>query len=238
MEKPARKILLVEDDKNLGFIVKDFLELSGFRIDLKENGVEGLKAFNSGLYDLCLLDIMLPLKDGFTLAAEIREKDPHIPIIFFTSKNLTQDKIKGFRIGGDDYITKPFSIEELLARIEAVLRRVQIQPTAEGGSKKHQLGRFVFDHDNSTICFNGEVTRLSAKENDLLKLLWDNKNRVVKREYALTNVWGENNYFLGRSMDVYIAKLRKHLQADQSIAITNLHGVGFSLQTKHGHEKV
>ncbi len=227
----AKKILIVEDDKNLGFVVKDFLELSGYSIELKGNGVEGLRAFKSGIYDLCLLDIMLPLKDGFTLAAEIRELDPHIPIIFFTSKNLTQDKIKGFRIGGDDYITKPFSIEELLARIEAVLRRAKTTQPNETTVKKFQLGQYVFNYESSTLMHQDNEIRLSAKENELLRLLCEYKNRVVKREYALNAVWGENNYFMGRSMDVYIAKLRKHLQNDPNVLITNVHGVGFSLQT-------
>ncbi len=225
-----RNILLVEDDKNLGYVVKDFLELSGYEVQLEENGEKGWEAFAAGNFHMCILDIMLPLKDGFTLAEDIRRTDPHVPIIFFTSKNLTEDKIKGLRLGGDDYITKPFSIDELLARIEALFRRVDGW-SSRPQQTQFQIGRYTFDFTNSSLVLDGVETSLSRKENELLRMLCEHKDQVLKREKALKQIWGENDYFLGRSMDVYIAKLRKKLKKDPSISITNLHGIGFKLKS-------
>ena len=222
-------ILLVEDDTNLGYVVKDFLELSGYRVDLKENGVEGLMAFESETYDMCILDVMMPLKDGFTLAREIREKNSMIPIVFLTSKSLTEDKLKGFRAGCDDYITKPFSTEELLSRIEVILKWAALSGIGTG-SGIMQIGKYAFDYNSKTISNGENVQKLSNKESELLRLLYLNRNRLLRRDVALKTIWGEDDYFLGRSMDVYIAKLRKLLRDDPGVSISNIHGSGFCLE--------
>lgn len=231
MEYKNTRILLVEDDKNLGFVVQDFLELSGYEVALCDDGALGLKTFEQESFDLCILDIMLPSKDGFSLAKDIRDLNTQVPIIFLTSKHLTADKVKGLSIGGDDYITKPFSFEELLARIESILRRVATAATREPDRAQFDLGRYVFDYENSILLCDGQKIRLSKKENELLNLLCKHKNRLVKRKTALRTIWGDDNYFVGRSMDVYITKLRKHLNRDEKISIKNLHGIGFKLET-------
>lgn len=224
------KILLVEDDPNLSLVLQDYLEMLGYDIKLCKDGEEGLKAFKRRKYDLCIFDIMMPKKDGFSLAEDIRHVDDRIPIIFLTAKSLKEDRIKGFQIGCDDYITKPFSTEELSLRIKAILKRCQIDLENETKESIFQLGIFTFDSDNMLLKTEDSEQNLTRKEAGLLKLLCINKNQLLSREYALKTVWGENDYFIGRSMDVFIAKLRKYLKSDPNISITNIHGTGFKLE--------
>jgi DNA-binding response OmpR family regulator len=224
------KILLVEDDKNLGFIIKDFLNNDDYQVDLAINGVEGLEYFIRKKYDLILLDIMMPLKDGFTVAHEIRHKDSEVPIIFLTAKSMDEDKIRGFRLGADDYVTKPFSTEELKLRIQAILKR----KNSNNGYKNpepviHSIGSLNFDYSNQSIIVGSEIKKLTKKESELLNLLCLNKNSILRRDIALKAIWGEDDYFMGRSMDVYIAKLRKMLKADPTATIINVHNIGFKL---------
>ena len=221
------KILLVEDDLNLGMLTKDFLGMEGFDVTLTRNGIEGLTSFKSNHFDLCILDVMMPLMDGFTLARKIRQKDTEVPIIFLTAKSLKEDKLNGFDLGGDDYITKPFDEDELVRRINAILKRSS--KVVEVTMSKYKLGCFEFDHNNLELLCKGTVTRITKKEADVLILLCSNRNTLVKREDILVKVWGENDYFMGRSLDVFITKLRKHLKPDPSIKIENVHGVGFIL---------
>jgi two-component system, OmpR family, response regulator len=227
------KILLVEDDPNLSMVLKDYLEMLGYAILLCNNGADGLEAFHNDQVDLCILDVMLPKKDGFTLAADIRETNKEVPVIFLTAKSLKEDRIRGFQTGCDDYITKPFSTEELSLRIEAILRRCQLDPESPSTNpaKTFNIGKYVFDSENMTLSLAGNERLLTRKETALLKILCQNRNKLVAREYVLREVWGNNDYFLGRSMDVFIAKLRKHLSGDPGISITNVHGTGFKLDT-------
>ena len=229
MNEDVKRILLVEDDKNLGFVVKDFLELSGFLVDLKENGMQGLNSFKQQKYDLCILDILLPLKDGFTLAAEIRQLDSHIPIIFLTSKNLCSDKIKGFRIGGDAYITKPFSTDLLLSRIHEILNPELRQEVFAGG--QFEIGGYLFDYENSTLVYQGNSTGLSSREKELLKLLCTRKNQLVDKEAVQAVLCGDNYFFMRGNTEAFITSLRRHLQHDTSVAITSIQGMGFMLET-------
>ena len=222
------KILLVEDDPNLGLITKDFLEMSGYEVHLTIDGEKGFKAYISGGFDLCILDVMLPLKDGFTLATEIREINTQIPIIFLTAKALNEDVIKGLKIGADDYITKPFHTEELNLRIKSILRRT-IKQTIENDLKTIEIGAYIFDIQNQELIHASGKQILTKREADLLKLFCDNMNNVITREYALTQIWGTDDYFLGRSMDVFISRLRKYLKADSNIQLINVHGTGFKL---------
>lgn len=227
------RILLVEDDPNLSMVLQDYLEMLGYKTHLSNNGVDGLIAFSKGSFDMCILDVMMPRKDGFTLAEDIRRSDKDIPIIFLTAKSLKDDRIKGFQVGCDDYIAKPFSTEELSLRIEAILRRCQV-PDAENENKKPsvcQLGAYTFDIENMVLSGFQESRTLTRKETALLGILCENQNKLVAREFILKRVWGDDDYFLGRSMDVFIAKLRKYLSADPSISITNVHGSGFKLET-------
>ncbi len=230
MEQKA-KILLVEDDKNLGTLLQEYLIAKGFETTLKEDGDKGLKAFLNEEFDLCVLDVMMPIKDGFTLAKEIRNTNKQVPIIFLTAKSLKTDKIEGFESGADDYITKPFSMEELLLRIQAVLRRTHTAESliSQPEVKTFQLGTLVFDYDKRTLNGGGEEYKLTSKEADLLKLLCNNFNTVVERSVALNKIWRDDSYFNARSMDVYITKLRKYLKADPNIEIVNMHGRGFKL---------
>lgn len=222
-----KKILLVEDDPNLGNVLQEFLEMEGFSIDLARDGEEGFKAFSDSDFRLCILDCMLPKLDGFSLAKKIRKINKNIPIIFLTAKSLKADKLKGFDIGGDDYITKPFDEDELVRRINAVLKRSVVN--TEPMENSFKIGKFTYDHLNLTLSLNDTVTRITQKECDVLYLLLKNKNQVLRREDILVSVWGENDYFMGRSLDVFITKLRKHLKADSEIRIENVHGVGFIL---------
>ena len=223
-------ILLVEDDANLGFVLKDYLEMLNYHVDLRKNGVEGFTAFKNKSFDICILDIMMPLKDGFTLASEIREINEDIPIVFLTAKEMKEDRIKGFKAGGDDYITKPFSTEELSLRIEAILRRSRKSAELNANEIFYTIGKYTFDFMNQLLTINNVVSKLTKKESELLKLLCDNRDKVLKRETALKKIWGEDDYFMGRSMDVYITKLRKYLKDDPKITIINVHGTGFKLE--------
>ncbi|MDJ1501788.1 response regulator transcription factor [Xanthocytophaga agilis] len=221
-------ILLIEDDLNLGFVIKDNLEMEGFSVTLCDDGEKGWHVFTQLNFDICVLDVMLPRKDGFTLAQEIRQKNTQIPIIFLTAKSMKEDKITGFRIGADDYLTKPFSIEELTLRIEALLRRSKPSINQQN---QYTLGKYVFDHPNLTLRYESQVQTLTQKEADVLLLLCKNAGKAIKREEILLQVWGSDDYFLGRSLDVFISRLRKHLNNDPAVEITNLHGVGFKLKT-------
>jgi DNA-binding response OmpR family regulator len=228
------KILLVEDDPNLSMVLQDYLEMMEYSIKLSTNGEEGLEAFLKHDFDLCILDVMMPRMDGFSLAGEIRKKDADIPIIFLTAKSLKEDRIKGFQTGCDDYITKPFSTEELSLRIDAILRRCMLQQSleAEGSSDIFELGSYTFDAANMMLRGNGRNRSLTRKETALLRILAGNKNKLVARDLILNEVWGSDDYFLGRSMDVFIAKLRKYLNGDPALSITNVHGAGFKLEEK------
>ena len=224
------KILVVEDDPNLGQILKEYLHLKGHETSLCADGEEGLKAYQNGNFDFCILDVMMPKKDGFSLAREIRDVDKQIPIIFLTAKSMKEDTIEGLRIGADDYLTKPFSMEELLLRIEAIDKRVNRNgPHKSAPLGKIELGKFKFSYDQSLLDGpNGEV-KLTSRENELLRLFVENINQTLDRSYALKSIWKDDSYFNARSMDVYIAKLRKHLKADESVQILTVHGQGFKL---------
>lgn len=232
MRSSKGRILLIEDDKNLGIVISDFLEMSDFQVIHKENGQDGLHEFFKGSYDLVLLDIMLPLIDGFTVAEEIRKKDFEVPIVFMTAKAMKEDKIKGFRIGADDYITKPFSTEELKLRIHAILRRVNSKSDSKAKPVKYKLGNYTFDFPNHTLSLASGTRHLTKREAELLHLLCLNMNQVLRRDVALKTIWGEDDYFMGRSMDVYITKLRKLLADDPAVAIVNIHNTGFKLEIK------
>ena len=221
------KILLCEDDENLGMLLREFLAAKGFSADLCSDGEKGYKAFLKGKYDLCVLDVMMPKKDGFTLASEIRNVNSEVPIIFLTAKTLKEDVLEGFQIGADDYITKPFSMEELVFRIEAILRRVRGKKNKE--STLYHIGRFTFDTQKQLLTIGGKQTKLTTKETELLALLCSHANEILQRDFALKTIWIDDNYFNARSMDVYITKLRKHLKADPSIEIINIHGKGYKL---------
>jgi len=223
---PRARILLVEDDINLGFVIKDNLEISDYEVALFTNGEEGWNAFNKSVYDLCILDIMLPVKDGVTLAEDIRKKDDAIPILFLTAKGMKEDRLKGFKAGGDDYITKPFSIEELIMRIEVFLKRSQKVFTE---NKVFYLGSCLFDYSNLSITKESQSIILTQKEADILYFFCLNKEVVLKRDEILKKVWGNDDYFTGRSLDVFITKLRKYLSMDEAVEIQNIHGVGFKL---------
>jgi DNA-binding response OmpR family regulator len=220
-------ILLVEDDKNLGFVVTDNLERAGYNITMCENGAEGVRAYDAGSFDLCILDVMLPEVDGFQVAAHIRKTDHKIPILFLTAKSMKEDRLKGFEIGGDDYITKPFSIEELIYRINVFLKRSVVSPELP---KQLKIGSFILDVDNLELSQNGSTRRLTQKEMQVLKVLGASINRVVERPVILEHVWGEDDYFMGRSLDVFISRLRKYLRDDPNLEIVNYHGVGFKLR--------
>lgn len=224
------KILLIEDDPNLGFILQENLELQGYLVERCADGEAGLQAFLKQAFDLCLLDVMLPKKDGFTLARELRKTSYDVPIIFLTAKSLKEDCIEGFKLGGDDYITKPFSMEELVLRIQAVLRRSKAAPFEKETASSFQIGSYIFNADQQTLQHGEESQKLTAKEADLLRLLCLHMNEVLEREVALKLIWGEDNYFNARSMDVFISKLRKYLAADERIEIRNVHGKGFRLR--------
>lgn len=223
------KILLAEDDPNLGSLLQEYLKAKDFETVLCTDGDKAFKTFSKEQFDFVILDVMMPIKDGFTVAKEIRTINKKIPIIFLTAKTMKEDTLKGFNLGADDYITKPFSMEELLLRINAILRRTERLQAEEGDERLFQLGQFNFDYDRQILKGEDEETKLTTKENELLYLLCINKNGVLERNYALNAIWGDDNYFNGRSMDVYIAKLRKHLKPDPNIEIINIHGKGFKL---------
>jgi DNA-binding response OmpR family regulator len=223
------RILLAEDDPNLGTLLQEYLEAKEFETVLCADGDKAFKTFSKQQFDFVLLDVMMPVKDGFTVAKEIRTINKKIPIIFLTAKSMKEDTLKGFNLGADDYITKPFSMEELLVRINAVLRRTDAYQEESEERKFFELGMFVFDFERQILKDDTDEVKLTTKESELLHLLCINKNGVLERNYALNAIWGDDNYFNGRSMDVYIAKLRKHLKKDARIEIINIHGKGFKL---------
>jgi two-component system response regulator VicR len=222
-----QRVLLVEDDPNLGQILKEYLELKGFQTTLARDGQEGLEKFKVGQFVLCILDVMMPKKDGFELASELKNIDADIPVIFLTAKAMKEDAIKGLTLGADDYITKPFSMEELLLRIKAILKRTNQQPPAL--ADEVQLGNYTFHPDKRELALNGTSRNLTTKENELLKMFVSHKNQVLSRKAALQHIWGDDSYFNARSMDVYVAKLRKYLNQDDSLQILTIHGEGFKL---------
>lgn len=224
-------LLYVEDDETLAFLTQDNLELNSYKVVHCRNGDEALQAFRQHKIDLCILDIMLPGKDGFEVAAEIRKYDQEVPILFLSAKTLKEDRIRGLKIGGDDYIVKPFSIEELILKIEIFLHRSK---KANLNNTQFRLGRFLFDPQNYTLLLDGEKEVLTQRESDLLKLFSNNKNKVLTREQILKNLWGNDDYFMGRSLDVFISRLRKIISKDPTIQIENLHGIGFRFSVKEG----
>ncbi len=226
------KILLCEDDENLGMLLREFLQAKGFNADLYPDGDKGYKAFLKGKYDLCVLDVMMPKKDGFTLAQEIRNVNGEVPIIFLTAKALKEDVLDGFKIGADDYITKPFSMEELVFRIGAILRRVKGKKDRE--VTVYKIGKYTFDTQKQVLLFEDKTQKLTTKESELLTLLCSHVNDILERNYALKSIWIDDNYFNARSMDVYITKLRKLLKDDPAIEIINIHGKGYKLIAPEG----
>lgn len=222
------KILLLEDDANLGLVIQEHLQMNGFTVILRTNGDDGLDEYRRNRYDLCLVDIMMPKRDGFSFAREVRSRDQNTPLIFLTAKAMKEDKITGFRIGCDDYLTKPFSIEELLLRIQAVLRRSRGRST-EKEPDRFAIGRYTFDARLQLLCHGDRRHKLTPTESELLHLLCLNMNRTLERETALHRIWGNEDYFSGRSMDVFISKLRKYLKDDPGVRIVGVHGKGFRL---------
>lgn len=232
----AMNILLVEDDPNLGALLQEYLTLKGFPTDLAKNGEEGLMFFlKKPDYDFCIFDVMMPKKDGFTLAKEVRMANRNVPILFLTAKAMKEDTLRGFQVGADDYMTKPFSMEELLARIQAIWRRIGPEtPKTESnkGPKYYEIGTMHFNYEHLTLVCGTESIKLTSKESELLKVLCQNINQPLSRSFALKVVWGDDSYFNARSMDVYITKLRKYLRHDPNVQIINLHGEGFKLMTE------
>lgn len=223
------KILLAEDDENLGFLLKESLISKGFETELFTDGEAAYNGFVEGDFNFCLFDVMMPKKDGFTLAKEIRDLGSNVPVIFLTAKNMKDDVLDGFKAGGDDYMTKPFVLEELIFRIEAILKRTN-KETEEVKDGEFKIGTLMFDSlKQILIDSDGESTKLTTKESELLKLLCINSNKVLERNYALKSIWVDDNYFNARSMDVYITKLRKHLKKDPTVEILNVHGKGYKL---------
>ncbi len=227
MNNDKMKILLCEDDENLGMLLREYLQAKGFDTELCTDGEAGFKAFSKDKFDICVFDVMMPKKDGFTLAKDIRQTNQEVPIIFLTAKTLKEDILEGFKIGADDYLTKPFSMEELTLRIEAVLRRVRGKKNRERSFYK--IGSFTFDTQKQILACGESTTKLTTKESELLSLLCAHANDILQRDYALKTIWIDDNYFNARSMDVYITKLRKHLKADENVEIINIHGKGYKL---------
>jgi DNA-binding response OmpR family regulator len=228
------KILLCEDDENLGMLLREYLQAKGYATELCADGEAGYKAFLKNKFDICVLDVMMPKKDGFTMAQEIRSSNVDVPIIFLTAKTLKEDILEGFKIGADDYITKPFSMEELVFRIEAIMRRTKGKKSKE--STVYHIGQFTFDTQKQLLCIGEEQRKLTTKENELLALLCSHANEILQRDFALKTIWIDDNYFNARSMDVYITKLRKHLKDDPKIEIINIHGKGYKLITPDENE--
>ena len=238
------KILLVEDDQNFGDVLRSYLEMHDYDVTLATDGEQGLEKYNEGTYDLCIFDVMMPKKDGFTLAKEIREKDEDMPIIFLTAKTMKEDVVKGFKIGADDYISKPFNSEELLYRIQAILKRSQAKADPREEIKEFTIGKYHFNFPLRILTFDPdgpekEENKLSPKEAQLLRMFAMYMNDILPRSEALTKIWGEDNYFTARSMDVFVTKLRKYLKKDENIEIVNIHGNGFQLlvRTEEGASK-
>ena len=228
------QILLVEDDENFGDVLRSYLEMHDYDVTLATDGEAGLRAFKPSKFDICIFDVMMPRKDGFTLARDVRERDEKVPIVFLTAKNLKEDVLQGFKAGADDYITKPFNSEELLMRIQAILKRSQPQAEPEDGVREFEIGRFHYDYALRELRLDRgtpeeTLDKLSPKEAELLRLFAIRKNDVLTRKEALTKIWGEDNYFTARSMDVFVTKLRKYLKPDEDLEIVNIHGNGFRL---------
>ncbi|MFT6411587.1 MAG: DNA-binding response OmpR family regulator, partial [Flavobacteriales bacterium] len=215
--KKKIKILLCEDDSNLGSLLTEYLNAKDFETTLAVDGVEGIRQFKRGNFDFIILDVMMPHKDGFTVASEIREIDRHVPVLFLTAKSMKEDTLAGFKAGADDYMTKPFSMEELMVRINAILRRSAALPEDGEAVTEYSVGEYMFDYNKQRLHREGEEEKLTTKENELLFLLCKHRNGLLERNYALNAIWGDDNYFNGRSMDVYIAKLRKHLKSDPAV---------------------
>lgn len=232
MEDNKINILLAEDDSNLGMVLKNYLELNDYEVELYRDGILALAAFRRKKFDLCLLDVMMPNMDGFTLAEEIRDVDPEVPLFFISAKSMKDDIIQGYKLGADDYITKPFDSELLLLKIKAILKRNQEFNNKEDEQIEFTLGNFKFNSRLRLLTIGNKTQTLSPKENELLRMLCEHKNDLLTRESALKKIWGSDTYFNGRSMDVYIAKLRKYLRDDPNIVIVNIHGNGFRLVDK------
>jgi DNA-binding response OmpR family regulator len=232
MATTRANILLVEDDMNLAFVTKDNLENKGYAVQHCSDGISCLELFNKEQFDLCLLDVMLPKMDGIALAGKMREKDKNIPIIFVTAKSMLEDKISGFKVGGDDYITKPFSIDELLFKIEVFLKRSKVFAATENVQTKFVIGNYSFDFSNLALVINGNESTLTLREAEVLRYLASHQNELVPREKLLKQIWGSDDYFLGRSLDVFISRLRKYLKDDSRVSIDNIHSVGFKLVVK------
>jgi len=222
-------ILLAEDDTNLGYIIKDQLNEEGYDVILAEDGEKAFHFFYNNTISLCIFDIMMPKMDGFSLTKKIRLVNEHIPILFLSAKSITSDRIEGFKAGGDDYLTKPFAMEELLLRVNALLKRTGVS-IEQQNSIEYQIGAYIFNSEELTLSLNGKIKTLTKKEGQVLKLLASNLNKLVEREIVLQNIWGKDDYFTGRSLDVFLTKLRKYLAEDKNIQIINLHGVGFKLE--------
>ena len=228
------RVLLLEDDPNLGFILKEHLEMQGYDVDLATNGVEGMDRFRRGSHALCLVDVMMPKKDGFTFAKEVRAQDELMPLIFLTARSLKEDRVEGLRIGADDYITKPFSMEELMLRIRAVLKRAQPPAEAVSVNTRYTIGSFSFDAGTRILTREGSADELTTREAELLTMLCRRDQGLLERSAALREIWGDDTFFAGRSMDVFISRLRKRFAADPAVQIVNVHGKGFRLVVSQG----
>ena len=232
MISKIKQILLVEDDDNFGTVLRDYLQLNGYKVVLTRNGLEGFEKFKKNEFDICILDVMMPYKDGFTLAKEIRSKDKTTPIVFLTAKSMKEDVLKGYKIGADDYLTKPFDSEILFKKLEVLIQRTQKNIKKSKPKSRILIGDFIFNPRLRTLIYKKDApTNLSPKENQLLLMLVENQNDLLSRNIALEEIWSDDNYFTSRSMDVYIAKLRKYLRQDASVEIVNIHGEGFRLIT-------
>jgi DNA-binding response OmpR family regulator len=228
MNTAQTKILLAEDDENLGSLLREYLQAKSYETHWLTDGEKAYKSFEKNKYDICILDIMMPIKDGITLAKEVRMIDPEIPIIFLTAKSMKEDVLEGFSVGADDYMTKPFSMEELIYRIEAILRRTH-GSGKQNKQTEFEIGRYHFDANKQLLTLDSKSVKLTTKESELLKLLCNNANNVLERNFALKSIWIDDNYFNARSMDVYITKLRKYLKEDPAVEILNIHGRGYKL---------
>lgn len=227
-----KQVLLVEDDVNFGTVLRDYLQMNGYKVVLARNGLEGFEKFKKNEFDVCILDVMMPYKDGFTLAKEIRSKDKSIPVVFLTAKSMKDDVLKGYKIGADDYLTKPFDADILLKKLEVLIQRTQKSVQKSKPKSRIVIGDFIFNPRLRTLTYKKNTpTNLSPKENQLLLMLVETQNDLLSRNKALNEIWNDDNYFTSRSMDVYIAKLRKYLRDDASVEIANIHGEGFRLIT-------
>lgn len=232
MENRSIKILFAEDDVNLGFVTKDNLELQGYEVRHCENGQSAWEFFNKDTFDLCIFDVMLPKLDGFSLAKQVRAINQDVPILFLTAKSLKEDKLTGLRIGADDYITKPFSIEELVLKIEIFLKRSKVAQNEKPLQKSFKIGDYLFDYENLSLVIKDDTQQLTQREADVLKYFCQNIDKVLRRDEILMNIWGDDDYFIGRSLDVFISRLRKYLKNDPQIVIENIHSVGFKMMIK------